>query len=143
MASTIEIVPGAETDLPQLFVFASAVFARSPGWSDQRVLDGLRRDVVFVARERGQLAGFVALSPEEDDAIVIEHLLVAAGHERHGVGRSLLAYAEGYAIAEGARLLQIVVEPDDHPARSFYRRSGFLPVESELELLELVLPSGP
>ena len=60
MASTIEIVPGAETDLPQLFVFASAVFATLPGWSDQRVLEGLRRDVIFVARERGQLAGFVA-----------------------------------------------------------------------------------
>ena len=143
VASTVEIVPRAETDLPQLFVFASAVFAGLPGWSDERVLEALGRDVVFVARERGQLAGFVALSREEGDAIVIEHLLVAPGHERRGVGHSLLAYAEGYAIAERARSLRIVVEPDNRPARSFYRRSGFVPVESELELFELVLPSGP
>jgi ribosomal protein S18 acetylase RimI-like enzyme len=143
VASTIEIAPGAETDLPQLFGLASGVFAGLPGWSDERVLDVLSHDVVFVARERGQLAGFVALWSEEGGAIVIEQLFVAPGHERRGIGHSLLAYAEGYAIAERARSLRIVVEQDNGRARSFYRRSGFVPVESEPELLELVLPSGP
>jgi ribosomal protein S18 acetylase RimI-like enzyme len=141
VASTVEIVPRAETDLPQLFGFASGVFAGVPGWSDERVLEVLSRDVVFVARERGQLAGFVALCCEESGAIVIEQLFVAPGHERRGIGHSLLAYVEGYAIAERARSLQIVVERDNGPARSFYRRSGFVPVESEL--FELVLPTGP
>jgi len=65
VASTVEIVPRAETDLPQLFGFASSVFAGVPGWSDEQVLEVLSRDVVFVARERGQLAGFVALWREE------------------------------------------------------------------------------
>ncbi len=143
MASTIEIVPRAETDLPPLFVFASAVFGDLPGWSDERVLEVLRGDVVFVARESGQLAGSVALKREDTDAIVIEQLLVAPGREGRGIGRSLLAYAEGYAIAERARSLRIVVEEDNRPARSFYRRSGFLPVESELELFELVSPHSP
>ena len=143
MASTVEIVPRAESDLPQLFVFASAVFAGRPGWSDDRVLEVLHGDVVFVARERGQLAGSVALSREESDAITIEQLLVAPGHEGRGVGHSLLAYAEGYAIAERARSLRIIVEQDNRPARSFYSRSGFLPVESELQLFELVLPHNP
>ena len=127
----------------QLFVFASAVFGGLPGWSDERVLEVLRGDVVFVARESGQLAGSVALKREDGDAIVIEQLLVAPGREGRGIGRSLLAYAEGYAIAERARSLRIVVEEDNRPARSFYRRSGFLPVESELELFELVLPHSP
>ena len=143
VASTVEIVPCAESDLPQLFVFASAVFASQPGWSDERVLEVLHGDVIFVARERGQLAGSVALSREENETIVIEQLFVAPGHEGRGVGHSLLAYAEGYAIAERARSLRIVVEQDNRPARSFYRRSGFLPVESELELFELVLPQSP
>lgn len=143
MGSTVEIVPRAETDLPQLFVFASAAFAELPGWSNERVLNVLRGDVVFVARERGQVAGFVALTGEREDAIVIEQMLVAPGHERRGVGRSLLAYAEGYAIAERARSLRIVVEEDNQPARNFYRRSGFVPVESETELFELVLPTAP
>ena len=61
MASTVEIVPRADTDLAQLFAFASAVFAGQPGWRDERVLEVLRGDVVFVARERGQLAGAAAL----------------------------------------------------------------------------------
>jgi ribosomal protein S18 acetylase RimI-like enzyme len=143
VASTVEIVPRSETDLPQLFVFASAVFAALPGWSNERVLEVLRGDVVFVARERGQLAGSVALSHEDSDAIVIEQLFVAPGHEGRGIGRSLLAYAEGYAIAERAHSLRIVVEQDNRSARGFYTRSGFLPVESELELFELVLPSSP
>ena len=143
VGSTVDIVPRAETDLPQLFVFASAAFAELPGWSDERVLNVLRGDVVFVARERGQLAGFVALTGEREDAIVIEQMLVAPGHERRGVGHSLLAYAEGYAIAERARSLRIVVEEDNQPARNFYRRSGFVPVESETELFELALPTVP
>jgi ribosomal protein S18 acetylase RimI-like enzyme len=143
LASTVEIVPCAESDLPQLFVFASAVFASQPGWSDERVLEVLHGDVIFVARERGQLAGSVALNREENETIVIEQLFVTPGHEGHGIGHRLLGYAEGYAIAERARSLRIVVEHDNRPARSFYRRSGFLPVESELELFELVLPHIP
>ena len=110
MASTVEIVPRSETDLPQLFVFASAVFAALPGWSNERVLEVLRGDMVFVARERGHLAGSVALTREESDAIVIEQLFVAPGHEGRGIGHSLLAYAEGYAIAARAHSLRIVVE---------------------------------
>jgi ribosomal protein S18 acetylase RimI-like enzyme len=102
------------------------------------VLEVLRRDVTFVAREQGQPAGYVALRRKENGPIVIEQLFVAPGHERRGIGRRLLAYAEGYAIAERAQSLQIVVEEGNQRARSFYRRSGFVQVESEL--LELVLP---
>ena len=47
--------------------------------------------------------------------------------------------AEGYAIAEHARVLCIVVEPDNWRARAFYGRLGFVPVQTEL--VELVLPS--
>src|SRR5262245_23771862 len=50
LASTLEIVPGAEADVPQLFALAKDTFAGLPGWSDERVLETLRRDVVFVAR---------------------------------------------------------------------------------------------
>jgi ribosomal protein S18 acetylase RimI-like enzyme len=102
------------------------------------VLEVLRRDVTFVAREQGQPAGYVSLRLKENGTIVIEQLFVASGHERRGIGRRLLAHAEGYAIAERARSLQIVVEEGNQRARSFYRRSGFVPVEPEL--LELVLP---
>ncbi len=139
LASEVEISPRQEADVPQLFGLAKGTFAGQPGWSDERVLEVLKRNLIFVAREEGQPAGYVALGSEEDGAIVVvEQLFVAPGHERRGIGHRLLAYAEGYAIAERARSLQVVVEESNRQARSFYRRSGFVPVESEL--FELILP---
>ena len=138
LASTVDIVPRAEADVPQLFALAKVAFAGLPGWSDERVLEVLRSDVVFVAHERGLPAGYVALRREKDGPIVVEQLFVAPGHERRGIGHRLLAHAEGYAIAERARSLQIVVEEGNEKARSFYRRSGFVPVEPEL--FERILP---
>jgi ribosomal protein S18 acetylase RimI-like enzyme len=140
-AATIEIGPRAEEDLAQLFAFARSAFAGLAGWSDERVFEVMTGDLVFVAREGGSPAGYVALRDETDDAMYIDQLFVVPGHEQRGVGRRLLAYAEGYAIAERARALRIVVEEANWPARGFYRRSGFVPVEAEL--FELVLPAPP
>jgi hypothetical protein len=64
LASTVEIVAQAEGDLAQLFWLAKGAFAGLPGWSDERVLEVLRRDVIFVAREQGRPAGYVALRRE-------------------------------------------------------------------------------
>ena len=98
----------------------------------------LSHDVTFVARENGQCAGYVALRRDDSGPIVIEQLFVAPGHEQHGIGHRLLAHAEGYAIAERRHSLHIVVEKGNRQARSFYRRSGFVPLEPEL--FELILP---
>jgi ribosomal-protein-alanine N-acetyltransferase len=138
MSSEIQIVPRVEADLPQLFGLAKVTFAGMPGWSDERVLEVLEHDVVFVAREKGRPTGYVALRRDEGGVIVVEQLFVAPGDEGRGIGHQLLAYAEGYAIAERARSLRIVVEDSNQQAQSFYRRSGFVPIE--LELFELVLP---
>jgi GNAT superfamily N-acetyltransferase len=113
------------------------VFGSEPGWDDHKVLASLREDIVFVAKERGQPAGYVALRPAEQTTVV-EQLFVVPGHEQRGVGRRLLAFAEGYAIAEHTRALRVVVERGNDSARSFYRRSGFVPIEDEV--FELILP---
>ena len=138
LASEVEIGPQVEADMSQLFALAKGTFASMPGWSDKRVLGVLEHDVIFVAREKGRPAGYVALRRAEAGAIVVEQLFVAPGHEGRGIGHQLLAYAEGYAIAERALSLRIVVEETNKQARSFYRRSGFVPVEPEL--FELILP---
>jgi ribosomal protein S18 acetylase RimI-like enzyme len=136
--TTIEIAPRADADTGVLFGLAKSAFGGLPGWSDGRVVTVLARDVVFVARDRGLLAGYVALFRDTDDAVVVDQLFVAPGHERRGIGRRLLECAEGYAIADRAGTLRIVVESTNAPARSFYRRWGFVPIEPEL--FELVLP---
>jgi ribosomal protein S18 acetylase RimI-like enzyme len=115
-----------EAEVPHLFGLAKSVFADARGWSDAPVLEALARDLLFLA--------------EEDGAIVVEQLLVVPGHERRGVGHRLLAYVEGYAIAERAPALRIVVEQDNAPARDFYRRAGFVPVDTEV--VERSLPTS-
>ena len=129
-----------EAEVPRLFGLAKSVFAGAPGWNDARVLGALSRDLLFLAKEGGEPAGYVALRHEPDGSFVIEQLFVVPGHERRGVGHRLLDYAEGYAIAERAPALRIVVERDNVPARDFYQRAGFVPVDAEI--FERSLPSG-
>ena len=129
-----------EAEVPHLFAVAKSVFADARGWSDARVLEALARDLLFLAEEGGEPAGYVALRHEPDGAIVVEQLLVVPGHERRGVGHRLLAYVEGYAIAERAPALRIVVEQDNAPARDFYGRAGFVPVDTEV--VERSLPTS-
>lgn len=140
MTSSVSIDRCPEAEVPRLFGLAKSVFAGAPGWSDARVLQALARDLLFLAKEGSQPAGYVALRHEPDGSLVIEQLFVVPGHERRGVGHRLLDYAEGYAIAERAPTLRIVVERDNAPARDFYQREGFVPVEAEI--FERRLPSG-
>lgn len=134
----IEIVPTEGAERRELFALAKRAFGDLAAWDDRVVLDVLARDVVFVAHDDGEPGGYVALCPTRDETITVEQLLVAPGHERRGIGRRLLAHAEGYAIVHGARALRVVVEEDNRAARRFYRRSGFVPFEDEV--FELVLP---
>jgi ribosomal protein S18 acetylase RimI-like enzyme len=132
VVSPLEITRPQPRDLPRLFGLAESVFAAMPGWDPARVARTLEDDVVFVARELGALAGYLALRRESERSLLIEQVLVAPGHERHGVGQRLLAYAEGYAVSERVTTLRIVVEASNYRARDLYRRLGFLPREREV-----------
>jgi ribosomal protein S18 acetylase RimI-like enzyme len=140
MSSALDIAPVREGELGQLFGLAKTVFAAASGWNDRRVLDALERDVVFVAHEQQEVAGYVALFVPDREHMIAEQVFVAPGHEQRGIAHRLLAHAEGFAIAEHARTLSIVVESDNWRARAFYRRLGFVPVQPEL--VELVLPGA-
>jgi ribosomal protein S18 acetylase RimI-like enzyme len=119
-----------------LFGVAKLAFAEG---DDRRTLATLTRDTVFVAELAGEPAGYVAVG-ESDQALRIEQLCVHPAHEEEGIGRQLLEWAEGYAIASGAQRLEIVVETGNDRAAAFYRGRGF--VQSGPDLLELVLPQS-
>jgi ribosomal protein S18 acetylase RimI-like enzyme len=124
-------------DEAALFGLARRSFGERGGWSDERTLGVLESETVFVAEIDDVPAGYVALGPA-DDVFRIDQLLVTPGHEGEGVGHQLIEWAEGYAISRRARALRIVVEEDNAPALDFYRRAGFVAVETGE--LELILP---
>jgi ribosomal protein S18 acetylase RimI-like enzyme len=126
-----------QADEPLLFALARRSFGERSGWSDERTLQVLADEQVFVAEFDGELAGYVALDPEETEPR-IDQLFVSPDHEGEGVGHQLLEWAEGYAISRGARVLRIAVEEDNGRALDFYRRSGF--VLAAPGLVELILP---
>ncbi len=108
--------------------------------ADSRTLAILERETVFVAELEGSPAGYVALARAED-AVRIDQLFVSPEHEAEGIGRQLLEWAEGYAIAERAARLEVVVEAENRRARDFYRGRGF--TEAGENLVELRLPQAP
>src|SRR6266540_3791952 len=116
-----EIRPYEQADEPLLFGLASL-----DRGADETTLGVLERETVFVAEVGGAPAGYLALDQDEQ-AVRVDQLFVSPEHE-----------AEGYAIWQGARALQVVVESDDDRALAFYRGRGFKPVADDL--LELLLP---
>jgi GNAT superfamily N-acetyltransferase len=127
-----EIRPYQREDEPLLFGLASL-----DRGADERTLDVLKRETVFVAEIEGTPAGYVALESSEA-AVRVDQLFVSPEHEAEGVGRQLLEFAEGYAIWQGAATLQVVVERQNERAVTFYRGRGFTPAGDDL--LELLLP---
>lgn len=107
--------------------------------ADERTLEVLENETVFVAEVARVPAGYVAMSRQRD-VMCVDQLFVSPEHEGEGVGRRLLEYAEGFAISEGAGTLQVVVEPGNDRAATFYRGRGFVPADGDR--LELVLPRG-
>jgi ribosomal protein S18 acetylase RimI-like enzyme len=126
-------------DEGQLFSLAKSVFGERRAWDDRRALAVLEKDIVFVAELGGEPAGYVAVDRDED-RLLIEQLAVHPAHEEEAIEEQLVAWAEGYAIAQGARALQVVVEGDDEIAVAFYRSHGFARVAPDR--LELVLPQA-
>jgi GNAT superfamily N-acetyltransferase len=127
-----EIRPYQDEDEALLFGLASI-----DRGADERTLEVLERETVFVAEIEGAPAGYVALELS-DVAVRVDQLFVSPEHEAEGVGRQLLEFAEGYAIWQGAVRLQVVVARGDERAVTFYRARGFR--EAGDDLLELVLP---
>ena len=74
------------------------------------------------------------------DAMRVDQLFVSPEHEAEGIGRQLLEWAEGYAISERAKKLEVIVEAENRRALEFYRGRGF--IEAGEDLLELRLPEA-
>jgi GNAT superfamily N-acetyltransferase len=88
---------------------------------------------VFLAEEAGVVLGFIAVlahvPPDAPDdpqpCAFITDVLVRDGHRRRGVATALLAHAEEYARACGARTLRLGVLARNAGAAALYEREGY------------------
>lgn len=117
----------------------AAVLAALPGWfgiaaSNRAYLDGLRHRPSFVAHEGGGITGFISLEPAFPESCEIHVLAVRPECHRQGVGRALLAHAEGWAVAAGCAMTYMFTLGPSHPdegyarTRAFWRAQGYLPL---------------
>jgi ribosomal protein S18 acetylase RimI-like enzyme len=83
----------------------------------------------YVAVAGDQVIGIVAVTQRthwtgQADAYVGE-LITAAGHERRGVARRLMAAAEAWGAARGLSVLTLETGAANHTARAFYAALGY------------------
>jgi ribosomal protein S18 acetylase RimI-like enzyme len=89
---------------------------------------------VLVAEVDGRVAGMVTAqlvvsTAEGGLSALVEDLVVEAASRGRGVGRSLLAAAEGWAQERGATRLQLLADRENAPALGFYERLGWRPTQ--------------
>jgi len=100
------------------------------GWvAESLAAADAHRHALYVAVHEDRVVGFVALSTRThftgDVDAYIGELVVAEGHERHGVGRALLGTAESWARDHGFAALTLDTGAANLAARQFYATAGF------------------
>lgn len=104
-----------------------------------RLAHGVVAGEVFLARDEGEIVGFVTATVEPDRYErdcrrgVVGNLYVRPGARDAGVGGRLLEAAEAALSEAGADVVALEALADNESARRFYRRHGYEPHRVELE----------
>lgn len=90
----------------------------------------------YVAVDGEEVVGIVSVTQRthwtgQADAYVGE-LITAAGHERRGIGRRLMAAAEAWGAQRGLSFLTLETGAANHAARAFYAALGYREEEVRL-----------
>ena len=93
-------------------------------------MDVQRADPVFVATDKDNVAGLLALHIArwlqlEKPIARITALVVQGKYQRRGIGRRLLAHAESFAQSAGCGTLELTTAAERDEAQAFYREFGF------------------
>ena len=95
---------------------------------------------VVVARQDGQVVGFLALRDHNPSTAKIHVMAVSPDAQRIGIGRALVLEAVERASASNTKLLEVKTLGPSHPdpfyagTRMFYEAMGFIPLEELDEL---------
>jgi len=95
-------------------------------WTPERVHRALRNPEVLsvMACDRDRVVGF-AVTQFGDDQAHLSLLAVDPSHQREGIGRRLVEWTVGSALAAGMAAIHLETRAANHAARSFYRNMGF------------------
>jgi len=94
----------------------------------------------FAAVEGSEIQGFISLRQHFPQAWEVHCLAVRAEARNHGIGKALLAHAEGWLSKQGVSLLQVKTvaatsaSKEYAQTREFYAHVGFQPLEVFPEL---------
>lgn len=98
-------------------------------------------DFLFVAEDAdGQRVGFLELQKTQDfftghTNCHISNIVVVPAHERRGIGRMLMAFAESWAREHRCALVTLAVLPGNERAQALYNASGY-----GIDLLRMAKP---
>ena len=115
-------------DIPQIVAVERAAFVDP--WDERMLQESLAcyPETFFVAKNNGDMAGFVAGGLEDTGEEVYGHIMnlaVAPGYRRRGVGQHLIRRLEQEYAVLGASGIQLEVRITNTGAQEFYRRLGY------------------
>ncbi len=94
------------------------------------ILDHPAHGRLFVLRDAGGVVGManalISISTAEGGAVLIlEDVIVAAGHRGRGFGRRLVEHVLTWATAQGMSRVTLLADRENESALRFYRTLGF------------------
>jgi ribosomal-protein-alanine N-acetyltransferase len=115
-------------DIPQIVAVERIAF--NDPWDERTLRESLAfyPETFFVAKDNGEIAGFVAGGVEDTGEEVYGHIMnlaVAPDYRRRGVGQQLIRRLEQEYAILGASGVQLEVRVGNIGAQEFYHRLGY------------------
>jgi ribosomal-protein-alanine N-acetyltransferase len=115
-------------DIPQIVAVERIAF--NDPWDERTLRESLAfyPETFFVAKDNGEIAGFVAGGVEDTGEEVYGHVMnlaVAPEYRRRGIGQQLIRRLEQEYTVLGASGVQLEVRIGNTGAQEFYRRLGY------------------
>jgi ribosomal protein S18 acetylase RimI-like enzyme len=136
----IPLRPATNSDFPAIVTLMNTAFRGAEGWSvEGDYITGERTNISLLTEEISKgtlyllatddttstLHGCVSLQPASPDKWYLGSLTVQPAQQKSGFGRQLLAAAEQYAAANGARTIEITVVHVRESLIAWYERRAY------------------
>lgn len=129
--ATLRIRMGTPTDVASVTDLVKRAYAhyvvrigRPPGPMSDDYAVKVAQGQVWVVEGAGSVVGLIVLVGEADH-LLVENIAVDPGRQGHGIGRTLMAFAEDTARAAGLSRLRLYTNAAMTENLAFYPRLGF------------------